>query len=312
MLLWLKRVNQFLHINNMTLNKTFAYVNGKILPAEKASLSIFDRGLVLGDGLFETLRTVNGHPQFLPLHYERLRKSARTLLIKMPIALDELEKVIKTLCRKSKLEDVSTRITVTRGKYHGGLGIDPSIPPSLIITVAPVKGLGEEIYSKGVPVAISSINKAAASGLDSKIKSTNYLANIFAKAEADKKHCYESILLGPKGEIAELSTASFFGVINGIVITPPLDTGILPGITRQLLLQILKKQKIPFREGQIFPKDVAHMSEAFLSSSVRGIVPITRIEKAKVGSGKVGPVFIRLRQLYVETCIQDAKQSIKL
>ncbi len=290
----------------MPVNKTFAYVNGKIYPAEKASISVFDRGLVLGDGLFETLRTVNGHPQFLPLHFERLRKSAKKLLIKIPFSLLELEDIIQSLCRKSHLQDATTRITVTRGKYLGGLGIDSTIVPSLIITVSPVHGLGEAIYKKGVPIAISSINKTAASGLDSKIKSINYLANIFAKAEADKKGCYESILLGPNGEIAELSTASFFAVWNGEVVTPAIDTGILPGITRQVILKILKKNRIPFREGEIFPEQVAEMSEAFLSSSVRGIVPITRIEKQKVGNAKVGPVFLQLRELYAQACADDS------
>ena len=284
----------------------YAYVNGRITSADKAVISIFDRGLVLGDGLFETLRAVKGHPQFFPLHYGRLAKSAKRLRIALPIKEAALRELSAALCRKSRLNDVVVRITLTRGRYLGGLAIDKHIPPSLIVTVAPVSGLPAALYDKGVKVAISTINKAAASGLDSTIKSTNYLANIFAKAQADRKGCYEAILLGPHGEIAELSTSSFFCVIEGVVVTPPIDVGILPGITRQVLLRILKREKIPHHEGAIYPKDIALMSEAFLSSSVRGPVPISRIEGSKVGTGKVGPVFRRLQELYARACDAEA------
>lgn len=302
----------------MPAAKPYAYVNGKILPAEKAVVSVFDRGLVLGDGLFETVRAWDGRPQFFGLHYRRLAKSAKRLRIRLDKDEAALEGLVKTLCRKSRLDDAVVRITLTRGRYLGGLAIDPSVPPSLIITVAPVSGLPPALYERGVKVAISTINKAAASGLDSAIKSTNYLANIFAKAQADRKGCYEAILLGPRGEIAELSTSSFFCVAGGKVLTPPIDTGILPGITRQVLLRILRREKIPHGEAALFPKDAGRMEEAFLCSSVRGPLPITRIEGRKIGSGKPGPVFRRLRELYDRECEIDASSieigasSIKL
>jgi branched-chain amino acid aminotransferase len=292
-------------------SRAYAYVNGRISPADKAVISVFDRGLVLGDGLFETLRATGGHPQFLSLHFGRLSKSAKRLRIRVPLSREALRGVIRALCRKSRLDDAVVRITLTRGAYHGGLAIDPKVPPSLIVTVAPVSGLPPSLYEKGVKVAISDINKAAASGLDASIKSINYLANIFAKAQADKRGCYEAILLGPHGEIAELSTSSFFGVIDGVVATPPIETGILPGITRQVLLGIMRRENIPHHEGVLYPKDVAEMSEAFLSSSVRGPVPITTIEGKKVGDGKVGPVFRRLQALYAEACASEAARKTR-
>lgn len=289
--------------------KLYAYVNGRILPAEKAAVSVFDRGLVLGDGLFETVRAWDGHPQFFGLHYRRLSKSAKRLRIRLDTDQAAMASIVKTLCRKSRLSDAVVRITLTRGRYLGGLAIDPSVPPSLIITVSPVSGLAPALYDTGVKVAISTINKAAASGLDSAIKSTNYLANIFAKAQADRKGAYEAILLGPQGEIAELSTSSFFCVMGGKVLTPPIDTGILPGITRQVLLRILRREKIPHGEAPLFPKDIGRMSEAFLCSSVRGPLPITRIEGRKIGNGKVGPLFRRLRELYDRECEADASSA---
>jgi branched-chain amino acid aminotransferase len=282
--------------------RAFAYVNGRVLPAEKAVVSVFDRGLVLGDGLFETVRAVDGRPQFFSLHFKRLAKSAKRLRIRLPLDAAKLEAVIRDLCAKSRLRDATVRITLTRGRYLGGLAIDASLPPTLIITAAPVTGLPPELYARGVKVIVSDINKAAASGLDSSIKSTNYLANIFAKAQADRQRAYEAILLGPKGEIAELSTSNFFCVIGGKVLTPPLETGILPGITRQVLLRLLKREGIPHGEARLFPKDVKRMQEAFLSSSVRGLVPITRIDAAKVGEGRPGPLYRRVREAYARAC----------
>jgi branched-subunit amino acid aminotransferase/4-amino-4-deoxychorismate lyase len=287
----------------------WAWVNGRVVKAESASVSIFDRGLVLGDGLFETLRARGGKPEFLNLHYARLIRSARRLRIRVPVDMESLRQIIATLCRKNKADNVAVRITLTRGRYFGGLSIDPAIPPTLIITATPVSEIPKEILTRGVKVAISSINKAAASGLDPRVKSINYLANIFAKAEGDARGCYEAILLGAHGEIAELSTSSFFGVFreNGrdVAVTPPIGTGILPGITRQVLLRELKRAKMPFREGEIFPADIPRMTEAFLCSSVRGPVPITRIEKRKIGSGKPGPVFAELKSLYSKACARE-------
>lgn len=283
----------------------FAYINGRIVPADEAVISVFDRGLVLGDGLFETLRARNGRPEFLGLHYRRWTRSARRLRIRVPVTEVKLRAVISSLCRKSAMEDAVARITLTRGRYLGGLSIDSSLPPSLIITVNPVSPLPENVLAEGVRVAISSVNKAAASGLDPRVKSINYLANIFAKAEGDRRGCYEAILLGARGEIAELSTSSFFCVMDGVVVTPPITAGILPGITRQVLLREMKRARIPFREDDVLPADVPRMSEAFLCSSVRGPVPIRRIERQRVGMGRPGPVFARLRELYARACDRE-------
>lgn len=297
--------------------RTFAYVNGRIVPADKASVSVFDRGLVLGDGLFETLRARNGKPEFLPLHYRRLARSAKRLRIRVPATEARLREIIAELCRRSRMDDAAVRVTLTRGRYTGGLAIDPATPPTLIVIVMPVSPLPDGATKRGVKVAISSINKAAASGLDPRVKSLNYLANIFAKAEGDARGCYEAILLGPRGEVAELSTSSFFCVMReegrekgrDVVVTPPIDTGILPGITRQVLLREMKRARIPFREGDVFPADARRMTEAFLCSSVRGPVPITRIEGRKVGKGVPGPVFARLLELYARACARETGRS---
>jgi len=290
----------------------WAYVNGKIQPAHKATLSIFDRGLVLGDGLFETLRARKYRPEFLQQHYKRLARGAKKLKIALPLPEDKLGQLIYNLCKKSKISDAVVRITLTRGIYQGGLSIDPKISPSLIVTTMPVSGLNEKIYTEGVKIALSSISKEAASGLDSSIKTTNYLANIFAKAQADKKNCYEAILLGREGDIAELTTSSFFAIVNGELITPPLEAGILPGITRQIVLKAAFKKRIPVKERKIFPREIANFSEAFLTSSVRGIVPIVKIEGKTVGAGTPGSTTKLIREAYQEICNQDLKKNFDI
>ncbi len=289
----------------------FAYVNGKIVPAHKAVLSIFDRGLVLGDGLFETLKAVDYVPEFYKEHYSRLKKSAKRLKLHLPVSEDGLLSIINTLCKKSKLKMAVVRITLTRGMYTGGLAIDPTVEPSLMVSVREVPAENKRLIEKGVNVAVSSINKIATSGLDPQLKSTNYLANIFAKAEADQKGCYEAILLGEKGEIAELSTASFFVVIKGRVYTPPIDTGILPGITRQQVLKLLQHGRLDFQEKKVFLKEMPKFEEAFLTSSVRGVIPIVKIDKKMIGEGRPGVLTKKLWQMYIDRCGKNRLKCAK-
>ncbi|MFC1584720.1 aminotransferase class IV [Fibrobacterota bacterium] len=278
----------------------YAYVNGKILPDHKAVISIFDRGIVLGDGLFETLRAVEFVPEFFNAHYSRLKRSARILRIKVPLSRQELGRIVHTLCSKSRVGDAVVRITLTRGPYTGGLSIDKKVTPSLFVTAGPVTGLPHSIYTKGVKVAVSTVSKTAAAGATHAVKTTNYLANILARSEADSKNCFEALLLGEKGEIAEFSTASFFCVVNQRIVTPPVSLGILPGITRQEIMKILAKNELPCHEKVLFLKDIPRMTEAFLTSSVRGIVPVIKIQGRTIGKEQVGPFCKELQRLYQE------------
>ncbi len=289
-------------------NMNYAYVNGKIVPENKALVSVFDRGFVLGDGLFETMRAVDFCPEFLKDHYIRMKRSCKKLRFPMPLTQEEMGGIIFSLCKKSKISDAAVRITLTRGYYDGGLSLPKKTTPTLVITVKAVQGLPAEIYSKGVPIAISSINKAAASGVDSSVKTTNYLANIFAKAEADAQKCFEAILLGKKGEIAELSTASFFGVFRGKIVTPPLETGILPGITRKSILSLCKRHNWPVLEKPVFLNQIPRMQEAFLTSSVRGIVPINKIGGRKIPVPGEGSWTHKIMGAYKEMVKRDRAQ----
>jgi branched-chain amino acid aminotransferase len=294
----------------------YAYVNGKYTPANKATVSIFDRGLVLGDGLFETLKAIEGKPEFFKEHYQRLSRSAKRLKIKVPTDEKTMLQIVQRLCKKSgflkKGCATAIRITLTRGVYKGALSLEKEMKPTLIITarlVPPVATGDKSIYKKGVRVIVSSVSKAAASGLDPSVKTTNYLANIFAKAEADQRKAYEAILLGAKGDIAELSTANFFGFRKGVLYTPPLEVGILPGITRQQILLIGKKMGCPVVEKPIKIGDVTKLEEAFLTSSIRGVVPIVKVDKTIIGAGKVGEQTQKWSQAYLEQANRSRGRS---
>jgi branched-chain amino acid aminotransferase len=291
--------------------KLFAYVNGRIMPAEKASVSIFDRGFVIGDGLFETLRAVDFIPEFFKPHYDRLKISAKKLGIRLPVKGGDLMTIINTLCKKSKLEDAVVRITLTRGAYSGTLSILPGVSPTLTVAVTPVKP-DPEIYKKGVSVIISKIDKKAASGADATVKTTNYLTNILAKHEADKKGCYEALFLDEKGKITEFTTANFFCVIKGSIITPPIEAGVLPGITRQNIIHFFQQNGKRVREQNLFKKDFSRMTEAFLTSSIRRIVPIVKVDEFRIGQSKPGPVFHKIRSEFDKWCREDLESSKKL
>ncbi len=278
----------------------YVYVNGKTVPAAKAVISVFDRGFMLGDGIFETLRATDYYPQFYEAHFERMKISAKKMGIPLPLKKWQLAKIIFELCKKCHLKDAVIRIILTRGIYDGTLTIGKKNPPTVVITCRPVKGLTEHLYYNGVSVSISSIKSDAAGGMDASIKSINYLANIFAKAEADKSRHYEALFTNQKNEITELSTANFFGVIHDKVVTPPLNAGILPGVTRGKVIEIVEKTNIPFEEKPLSIRQIPKLSEAFLTSSVRGILPIIKIDSQKIGDGKVGNLGFKLMGLYQE------------
>ncbi|MGL1935426.1 MAG: aminotransferase class IV [Fibrobacterales bacterium] len=283
----------------------YAFVNGEIVEASKATVSIFDRGLILGDGLFETVKAIDGVPEFFSDHWNRLESSAKKLLIELPYDESFFESLIGQLCDKSQLSEAAVRITITRG-VSPGLSIDPAICPTVIVTASPITWLNESLYTDGVAVAITSVKRSSASGIDGHIKTTNYLANIMAKHEADKKGAYEGIFLSEKGEIAEMTTSSFFCVAGGILYTPPLDADILPGITRQQILKAAKELDVPISEKHIHPTFLERAEESFLTSSVRGVVPICTIEGYSFGTN--GPITRLLREKYSEMSLDYLKK----
>jgi branched-chain amino acid aminotransferase len=272
------------------------YVNGKITEAQHAVISVFDRGLVLGDGLFETVRSRRGVPEFFSEHYERLLKGARDLMIEVPLSETEMRRVILELCQQSEIEDAVTRIILTRGQYEGTLSINPQIAPTLIITVGPVPVQNRVLALEGVDIALTSISKGG-SQLGT-LKTTNYLPNIMAKAQSDAQNCHDAMLLGEKGNLAEITTASFFCYLEGKILTPYINNEILPGITRKKTIEAMEVLGIRFGEAELFPDSIPKMEWAFMTSSVRGLIPIRSLNGVCFPIRQ--PEFLQIEQKYGE------------
>lgn len=275
----------------------WAYVDGRYHREDRARVPVLDRGLLLGDGVFETVRVKNGAPEYFQDHFERLQASASLVRMRLPWTREELESVCAGVCRRSSLRDASVRITVTRGAYRGTLS-DTGDPPRLIVVCADAEHLDPGLRSKGVSVSVASFPRVHA--IDPRVKATAYLPAVLARLEADAQGCYESLFLDGRGRILELSTANFFVVRGGEVLTPPLRLGILAGVTRKTVLRLARTSGSAAREAVLRLEDLPSWDEAFLTSSVRGVMPVVRVGGSRVGSGRPGPTTRALMRAFAE------------
>ncbi len=274
------------------------FIDGKIVPQEKALISVFDRGFFYGDGVFESLRTYNGKPFLLDEHLKRLIKGAKTLKIRLPFSLKQLKQAVHKVLAVNKFEESYIKIIITRGRSKGH-GLDPrkiAGKATLIIIVEKQKAFPQKIFTSGWKAIISSIKKTDVPS--SKIKSLNYLDSILAKIEANKAGANEAILLNEKGNIAEGTISNIFIVKHGIIYTPLKESPILPGLTRSLIIKLAKQSAFKIIEKPITPKELYTADESFITFSGAGVVPITRIWNKKIGKGKCGSITASLISLY--------------
>lgn len=271
------------------------YVNGKYLPKNEATISVYDHGLLYGDGVYEAIRAYNGVIFKLWEHIDRLYESAKSIKIEIPMTKEEMvDRVIETL-KRNKLTEAYIRILVTRG--IGPMGVDPrNCPKPTIIVIAeprePIFGMGEE----GVRAIISSLRRTPRWALDPRIKSLNYLNNILAKIEAIEAGVEEAIMLNSEGYVAEASTENIFIVKEGKVITPPPSAGVLKGITRQVAIDISRSLGYEVEERNITIHEVFNADEVFVTGTAAEIVPIIEVSGRKIGDGKIGPVVKKIRE----------------
>lgn len=262
------------------------FFNNEYLSSDAAHLAVNDRGFLLGDGLFETLRIYSGRALFLEEHWKRLVSSADFLEISVPISVDQAENIIDELVQKNQLcgKNASARITLTRGSAPRGISIPSHNEPSLLITVHPLK-LEEESST----AIISTILRNERSPL-SKIKSLNYLDNILARREAEKAGVNEALLLNTQAKLSEASTANIFMVKDGIIFTPPIEDGALPGITRQIVLDLSKKLGLLVKINSINARELEMMEEVFLTNSLIGIRPLVAVNGKVFNQQKIGKI----------------------
>jgi branched-chain amino acid aminotransferase len=279
------------------------WIDGAPVPAAEARVPVFDRGFLYGDSVYEVTRTFKGVAFALADHLDRLERSAAGILMHTPPRA-EIERAVAETIAATGLDDAYVRIVVTRGA--GEIGLDPAMAdrPRLIIIVRPVKPPPPEAYRDGVDVAVVGRQRFSpsmpTSTVDPQVKSGNYLGSVIAIAEARKRGAYEAILCDNVGRITEGSSSNFFIVKGRRVSTPPVSVGLLEGITRKNVIALLRKAGIGFAEQPLWPIDLARADEGFLTSSVRGVVPITRVDGTPLGDGRVGPVTTRVLALYAE------------
>ncbi|MDP2928676.1 MAG: branched-chain-amino-acid transaminase [Candidatus Omnitrophota bacterium] len=270
------------------------YLNGKIVDKDKAVISVFDHGLLYGDGVFEGIRSYNCLVFKLKEHIDRLYKSAEAIELKIPMTKAGMVKAVIGTLKANSLRDAYIRLVVTRGR--GDLGLDPrkcKIPTVFIITDK-ISLYPKEFYQNGLEIITAKTKRNLVAALNPKIKSLNYLNNILAKIDAIKAGTEEAIMLTYDDYVAECTGDNIFIYSDGKLITPPDDVGALEGITRNAVIGLAGKLGIKFEEKMLRMKDVYASGEVFLTGTAAEIVPVTIIDKRKIGSGKPGKNTMRL------------------
>jgi branched-chain amino acid aminotransferase group I len=277
--------------------KPIIYLNGKLVAAHEACLSPYDHGFLYGHGLFETMRAYRGKVFYLQAHLERLAHSMS--LLHWPALPDDgkLEQAVDAVLAANQLLDASVRLTVSRGV--GGTRPQPSTcgSPTVILFAGPFVTLSPESYEQGWSLATVSIRRNLTSPLCS-VKSANYLDSVLARAEAQQLGAEEALLLNTDDMVAEGTMSNLFFVIQGKLVTPDRASGLLPGITRSVVLRLAEATGMAVEERSITPEEVALASEIFLTSSLLEIMPVTKLDRRWVNNGKPGPVTRQLSTAY--------------
>jgi branched-chain amino acid aminotransferase len=283
------------------------YLNGQLVPRSKAKLSPFDHGFLYGYGLFETMRAYNGHIFRLDRHLARLRPSAQSLGLTHNViaTLDAVkgDQSLETACMETleanKLKDARLRLTISAGE--GNMTPDPGTcsSPTVLVTAQNLVSLPHEKYESGFKAALSSLRRDSQSPL-SRLKSTCYMENILARTEAKAAGCDEAILLNERGYVAEGSSTNIFLLSNGELVTPSLESGVLPGITREAVLEIAQASNIKTMERQVELKELTEAEEAFITNSILELIPLTWFDGKPIGSGKAGQLTKKLMAAYKE------------
>ncbi len=274
------------------------YIAGKFYDKEDAKISVYDHGLLYGDGVFEGMRSYSGKVFRLKEHLDRLYESARAISLTIPISPEEMEKATYETLQKNNLIDAYIRLIVTRGA--GSLGLDPNRTsnPQIIIIADSISLYPEEFYQNGLKIITASTIRNHPAALSPRIKSLNYLNNIMAKIEGLQAGCIEALMLNHKGEVAECTGDNIFIVKRGVLMTPPKDAGILEGITRNAILDIAKELGITAFEQTMTRHDLFVADECFLTGSAAEVIPVVTIDGRPIGDGSVGPVTKRLLEAF--------------
>lgn len=266
------------------------YINGKHYDKEDAKISVYDHGLLYGDGVFEGLRSYGGKVFRLEQHLRRLWDSAQAIWLQIPMSREEVASAIQNTLSINGIQDGYIRLVVTRGA--GSLGLDPNKTshPQVIIITDYIALYPEELYQKGLQIVTASTVRNHAAALSPRIKSLNYLNNILAKIEGLQAGCIEALMLNVRGEVAECTGDNVFIVRDRAVVTPPVDAGVLEGVTREAVMELARQAGLPVSERPLTRHDVYVADECFLTGTAAEVVPVVKVDSRTIGKGTPGPI----------------------
>jgi branched-chain amino acid aminotransferase len=277
------------------------YINGEFYPQSQARISVFDRGFLYGDGVFEGIRVYDGRVFRLDQHLTRLYHGAKAILLEIPMSSGKLREVVLETVRRTGLRDAYVRLVVSRGT--GDLGLDPRNcrdGATMVVIVDTIALYPREVYERGLEVITCVTRRNLPAALNPEIKSLNYLNNILAKIEVGRANAHEGLMLNHLGYVAEATGDNVFVCRDGHVSTPPVETGILEGITRDVVLELAGEMGLSLAEEDLTLYQVYNADECFLTGTAAEIVPVARVDGRVIGDGKPGPITRRLMARFKE------------
>ncbi|MBI1292107.1 branched-chain-amino-acid transaminase [bacterium] len=281
------------------------YIDGEFLPKDQAKISVFDHGVLYGDGVFEGIRYYQRNIFRLEEHIERLLSSAKYILLDVPWSAKEIADAVVETCRRNKQDDGYLRLCITRGQ--GTLGLNPYLcpKPTMFIIATKIQLYPAEYYEKGLPIITAATRRYHAGALSPRVKSLNYLNNIMAKLEAVHSGTLEAIMLDDQGFIVECTGDNVFAVKKGVLYTPPTYQGALRGITRDAVIEIAGRLGITVKEERLTLYEAYDADEFFLTGTAAEIVPVIEIDKRKIGNHEPGPITREIRGHFHELTTVD-------
>jgi len=270
------------------------YLDGKFVPKAEAKISVFDHGLLYGDGVFEGIRSYKGRVFRLDEHLERIYNSARAIMLEIPLSISEMEEVLLETLRRNNLHDAYIRLVVTRGV--GDLGLDPAKcpKPTVFIIADKITLYPQEHYENGLEIVTVATRRNIPDAINPRIKSLNYLNNILAKLEGKQAGALEALMLNAEGYVVECTGDNIFVINNGALITPPKYVGILEGVTRNAVIELAGNMGVCVKEEPFTLYEVYTADECFLTGTAAEIIPVVKIDQRKLGDGKPGEMTKKL------------------
>jgi branched-chain amino acid aminotransferase len=267
-------------------------VNGHLSGERDAAISVFDHGFLYGEGVYETMRTYHGRPFLYDRHMRRLRRSAQMIVLDVPFSDDQVEHRIRDTMAAARLNSAEAyiRVLVTRGVGDLTYDLKATPVPSVVIIVKPHADPPPEAYEKGVKVCLSPVLRNHPQSVNPMIKSNNLLNNALAMQDALRRGGTEAIMRNYRGELTECSQSNLFIVTNGVLLTPPIEAGLLPGITREFVVEIARELGVEAREQTLRESELFAADECFLTSTTKELLPIVQVDDRRIGSGTPGPV----------------------